>query len=63
MRPTRRAQPHRKGSPFRRPGASLDAMLRGRDAFGRNPMDTPRAIQKAANQRRRRRRNRRRRAA
>lgn len=47
MRPTRRAQPYRKRSPFRRQGAAFRAMTRGRTAFGRNPMDAKRRLKKA----------------
>jgi hypothetical protein len=39
----RRSQPYRRGA--REPGAALDAMLRGRDAYGGNPMDLQRNVQ------------------
>lgn len=58
MPPSRRSQPYRKRSPFRRQGPALKAMLRGRDAFGRNPMDAKRRLKKngpLGNRRKRRR--------
>lgn len=42
---SRRAQPYRTGSPLRKPGAALDAMLKGRTAAGFNPKDLERNAQ------------------
>jgi hypothetical protein len=42
---SRRAQPYRKGSPLRQPGAALNAMLKGRTAAGFNPKDLERNMQ------------------
>jgi hypothetical protein len=46
-------QPYRRGKP-RQPGAALDAMRRGRTAFGHNPADARRAMHKAARRKKRR---------
>jgi len=53
---SRRAQPYRKGNPFRRQGAAFKAMHRGADAFGRNPIDSKRALAKMRRKKKRRRR-------
>lgn len=42
---SRRAQPFRRGSDLRTPGAALDAMLKGRSATGWNPKDIERAAE------------------
>jgi hypothetical protein len=42
---SRRAQPYRKGSNLRVPGAALTAMRRGRTAAGYNPADLQRNVQ------------------
>jgi hypothetical protein len=41
---TRRTQPYRQGA--RNPGAALQAMTRGSDFQGGNPMDSQRAVQR-----------------
>lgn len=45
MRPTRRAQPYRRGG-MRPPGEALRAMLAGRTAHGYNPADVRRRAQR-----------------
>jgi len=52
---TRRAQPYRKGSPHRRPGGALSAMLAGKPAGLPHPMQGRRELAKAARRKRRRR--------
>lgn len=51
---TRRTQPYRRRSPHRRHGAALDAMLRGRTAYGKNPADRRRGLIKGRRRRKRR---------
>lgn len=46
MRPTRRAQPYRKGQGTRVPGQAMQNMQRGGPMVGSNPADTTRALQK-----------------
>lgn len=50
MNASRRTQPYRRNT-GRPKGPALDAMLRGRDAAGRNPMDVQRKAQRAARKR------------
>jgi hypothetical protein len=45
MKPSHRTQPFRRGS-GREAGPALSAMLRGRSAFGQNPQDLHRHMQK-----------------
>jgi hypothetical protein len=44
MRATRLTQPYRRGS--RSPGLALSNMTRGRSAYGANPQDLTRAVQR-----------------
>lgn len=46
MRPTRRAQPYKRGAAARGPGAALSAMLAGATASGINPANQQRAMAK-----------------
>lgn len=51
MQPSRRSQPYRRGQ-SRQGGEALAAMLKGRSAWGQNPMDLRRAFQRQGRLRR-----------
>lgn len=53
MRPSRRTQPYRKGTP-RQKGPALANMKRGKTIYGQHPQDIPRLASKRAARRRRR---------